>query len=69
MYREKTPQNSAFLFMDFTDFACFGHGLDRFLKGPVSGESDKIREYVSNGRTFLKTRWKRSRIGVGQRNP
>ena len=32
MYREKTPVNFAFLFMDFTDFACFGHGLESFLK-------------------------------------
>ena len=33
MYREKTPVNFAFLFVDFKDFACFGHGLERFLKG------------------------------------
>ena len=39
MYRGKTPQNFAFLFMDFTDFACFGHGLESFLKGPSCSSS------------------------------
>ena len=29
----KNAENLAFVFIDFTDFACFGHGLDRFLKG------------------------------------
>ena len=48
MYREKTPQNFAFIFMDFTDFACFGHGLDSFLKGPVSRESDKTCQTVGH---------------------
>ena len=33
-----------------------GEIFDITLKGPVSGESDKIREYVSNGRTLLE-RW------------
>ena len=30
-----SPENVSFLCDDFMDFACFGHGLDSFLKGPV----------------------------------
>ena len=30
---KKTPVNFAFLFVDFKDFACFGHGLESFPKG------------------------------------
>ena len=33
-------------FMDFTDFACFGHGLDSFLK--ASPPIDDYKESVRN---------------------
>ena len=53
MYREKTPQNLTLLFVDFKDFACFGHGLESFLlKGRVVENPPKSRIFRFASVTF-----------------